>query len=63
MNRPTPLESTLDAAPAGILICDGSGRITLVSSMLLEMFGYAPSELALTGVIAALSSVVSAAPT
>ncbi len=40
-----PFRALLDAAPDGILVCDGHGTIVLVNSEAERMFGYARDEL------------------
>jgi PAS domain S-box-containing protein len=40
-----PLGALLDAAPDGIVVCDGNGVLVLVNSAAERMFGYAHGEL------------------
>src|SRR5690349_18110003 len=40
-----PFRALLDAAPDGIVVCDGKGMLVLVNSEAERMFGYARDEL------------------
>jgi PAS domain S-box-containing protein len=40
-----PFRELVDAAPDGVIVCDGSGRIVLVNAEAERMFGYARDEL------------------